>query len=94
VLRALLPAVVATAAFVLVRNSQDLEEGRFVVALISFSVLASVLAGAGAAGAGASRGRALLMGAVGLGLVPLLYVGFLAAYVVSVCLVGGQTYYS
>lgn len=93
-LRVLVSAVVATAGFVLVRNSQDLEEGRFVVALIVFSVLASLLAGAGAAGAGASRRRALVAGAAGFALVPLLYVGFLAVYVVGVCLVGGRTCYS
>jgi len=59
---------------VLVRNGLDLEESRFVAALVAFSVLGAALSAAVAGGARLGRRASLLAGLTAFALVPLLCV--------------------
>jgi hypothetical protein len=90
----LLTAGVSTAIFVVVRNHLDLEDLRFITALLAFSILAFALSVASSfllrGSARSSLGRAVLA----LVLVPLLYVAYLVFFAVSVCIIGGETCYS
>ncbi len=88
----LVAAVLSTAIFIVVRNTLDLEESRFIFALLACSTLAlwlSVVSGTFLQGSKTSS--LLLLGCAAFLLVPLLYVAYLVLFVISVCLIGGQT---
>jgi hypothetical protein len=90
----LVAAVLSTAIFVVVRNTLDLESSRFIFALIACSTLAfwlSVVSGTFVRGSTLST---LLLGCAAFLLVPLLYGAYIVLYLVSVCMIGGQTCYS
>jgi hypothetical protein len=87
-------SVLAAGAFALVRNSLDLEDRSFLVALAVASASAFALTVAFGAVLRTSRSRNLLTGVAAFVLVPLLYAAYLAFYAVAVCLVGGETCYS
>jgi hypothetical protein len=87
-------AILSTAIFVVVRNTLDLEDSRFVLALLACSTLALTLSVASATLFGSSRPSSVVLGVAAAILVPLLYVVYLALFVVTVCLIGGETCYS
>jgi hypothetical protein len=89
-----LAAGFSTAIFVVVRNQLDLEDARFINALIAFSMLALVLSVASSILLRASMRSYVGLGVLAFVLVPLLYVAYLFLFVVSVCIIGGQTCYS
>jgi hypothetical protein len=91
----LVAAVLSTAIFVGIRDTLDLEESRFIFALLACSTLAlwlSVVSGTFLRGSKPSS--LLFLGCAAFLLVPLLYGAYLVLYVVSVCMIGGQTCYS
>jgi drug/metabolite transporter (DMT)-like permease len=90
----LLVAGVSTAIFVGVRNQFDLEDSRFIVALLAFSTVALALSVASSILLRSSIRLSVALGAVAFLLVPVLYVVYLVLFVVSVCIIGGQTCYS
>jgi hypothetical protein len=94
VIAILFAAGVSTAIFVVVRNQLDLEESRFVIALLACSTVALVLSVASSALLGATGRQFVAVGVAAFLLVPLLYVIYLVLFVISVCIVGGQTCYS
>lgn len=87
-------AVVCAAIFVVVRNHLDLEDSRFINALLVCSTLAFALSMASSALRRGSMRSSVALGVAGFLLVPLLYVAYLVIFAVSVCIVGGQTCYS
>jgi hypothetical protein len=90
----LLAAGVSTAIFVVVRNDLDLEESRFIYALLAFSAVGFALSVTSSILLGGSMRSSLALGVVASVLVPLLYVAYLVLFVISVCLIGGETCYS
>ena len=80
--------------FVLVRNHFDLEDARFIKVLLAFSTVALALSVAFSILLRSSLRLSLAFGAVAFLLVPVLYVVYLVLFVISVCIVGGQTCYS
>jgi hypothetical protein len=90
----LLAAVANTAIFVVVRNDLDLEDSRFIYAMLTFSTLAFALSAASCLILGSSMRSSAALGVVAFLLVPLLYVAYLALFVVAVCLIGSETCYS
>ena len=90
----LLVAGVSTAMFAVVRNQFDLEDSRFIVALLAFSTVALALSVASSILLRSSIRSSVALGAVACLLVPVLYVVYLVLFVVSVCIIGGQTCYS
>jgi hypothetical protein len=90
----LFAAGVSTAIFVVVRNQFDLEDSRFITALLWFSTLALALSVASSLLLRRSLRSTVGLGVLALVLVPLLYVVYLVLFVVSVCIIGGQTCYS
>ena len=90
----LLVAGVSTAMFVVVRNQFDLEDARFIEVLLAFSTAALVFSLASSVLLRSSMRSSVALGAVAFLLVPVLYAIYLVLFVVSVCLVGGQTCYS
>jgi hypothetical protein len=90
----LLAAGVSTAIFVVVRNDLDLEESRFIHALLAFSAVGFALSVTSSILLGGSMRSSLALGVVASLLVPLLYVAYLVLFVISVCLIGGETCYS
>jgi hypothetical protein len=89
-----LAAGFSAAIFVVVRNQLNLEDERFIDALLAFSTLALVLSVASSILLRASMRSYVGLGVLALVLVPLLYVAYLVVFVVSFCIVGGQTCYS
>lgn len=87
-------AGVSTAIFVLVRNEFDLEESRFINALLAFSTVALALSVVSSILLRSSMRSSVALGVVAFLLVPLLYLVYLVLFVLSVCIVGGQTCYS
>jgi len=88
-------AALSTAIFVVVRNTLDLEESRFVLALLACSALALALTVAlGVFFRSSTRSSVVVLGVVSFILVPLLYVAYLVLFVVTVCIIGGETCYS
>jgi hypothetical protein len=90
----LLVAGVSTAMFVVVRNQFDLEDARFIEALLVFSTGALALSVASSVLLRSSVRSSVALGAVAFLLVPVLYAVYLVLFVVSVCIVGGQTCYT
>lgn len=90
----LLSAGISTAIFVVVRNQLDLEDSRFIMAMLAFSAVALVLSVASSVLLGSSARSSIGLGVLAFVLVPLLYVIYLVLAVVSVCLIGGETCYS
>jgi hypothetical protein len=90
----LLAAGVSTAIFVVVRNDLDLEESRFIHALLAFSAVGFALSVTSSILLGGSMRSSLALGVVASLLVPLLYVAYFVFFVISVCLIGGETCYS
>ena len=90
----LLAAVASTAIFVVVRNDLDLEDSRFIHAMLAFSTLAFGLSAASCLILGSSMRSSIALGVVAFIAVPLLYVAYLAVFVVAVCLIGSETCYS
>jgi hypothetical protein len=90
----LLAAGVSTAIFVVVRNHFDLEDSRFINALLAFSSVALAVSMASSVFMRCSMRSTVALGVVAFVLVPLLYVAYLVLFVVSVCIIGGQTCYS
>ena len=90
----LLAAGVSAAIFVVVRNRLDLEDSRFITAMLAFSVLAVALSVASSLLLGGSARSSLGLAVLALVLVPLLYVAYLVLFVVAVCIIGGETCYS
>jgi hypothetical protein len=90
----LLAAVASTAIFVVVRNNLDLEDSRFIYAMLAFSTLAFGLSAASCLILGSSMRSSSALGVVAFIAVPLLYVAYLALFVVAVCLIGSETCYS
>jgi hypothetical protein len=80
--------------FVVVRNRFDLEDSRFIEALLAFSAVALALSLASSILLRTSVRSSVALGAVAFLLVPVLYAVYLVLFVVSVCIVGGQTCYS
>jgi hypothetical protein len=93
-LLALAYSLLATTCFVVVRNSRHLEDTRFIVALLVASGCALALTLITGALRRRGTGRTALTGVGAFVLVPLLYVGYLVVFVVSVCLIGGEACYS
>jgi hypothetical protein len=91
---ALVAALLSTAIFVVVRNALDLEDSRFMLALLACSALALTLTVASAALLRRMTLSALALGVAAFILVPILFVAYIVLFVVSVCLVGGQSCYS
>ena len=89
-----LAAAVCTAIFVFVRNRLDLEDSRFVTTLLAFSTFALALSVASSISFRSPMRSTVTLGVAAFLLVPLLYVAYLVLFVVSVCIVGGQTCYS
>jgi hypothetical protein len=87
----LLAAGVSTAIFVVVRNDLDLEGSRFIHALLDFSVTGFALSVTSSILLRGSMRSSLGLGVVSFLLVPLLYVAYLVLFVISVCLIGGET---
>lgn len=96
--RGLIPTLaaagVSTAMFVVVRNEFDLEDSRSITALVAFSTVALALSVASSILLRKSVRSSVALGAVAFLLVPILYVVYLVLFVVSVCIIGGQTCYS
>jgi hypothetical protein len=90
----LLAAGVSTAIFVVVRNQLDLEDSQFITALVALSTLALALSVASSVLLRSSMRSTVALGVAAFLLVPLLYVVYLIVFVVSACIVGGQTCYS
>jgi hypothetical protein len=90
----LLAALASTAIFIVVRNKLDLEESRFIHALLAFSAVAFTLSVTSSILLRGSMRSSLAQGIVAFLLVPLLYVAYLVLFVISVCIIGGQTCYS
>jgi hypothetical protein len=90
----LLVAGVCTAMFVVVRNQFDLEDARFIKALLAFSTAALALSVASSVLLRSPVRSSVALGGVACLLVPVLYAAYLVLFVVSVCIVGGQTCYS
>jgi hypothetical protein len=90
----LVAAGVSTATFVVVRNEFDLEDSRFIMSLLTFSSVALALSTASSIFLRGSVRSSVALGAVAFLLVPILYVVYLVLFVVSVCIIGGQTCYS
>jgi hypothetical protein len=90
----LLVAGVSTAMFVVVRNRFGLEDSRFLGALLAVSTIALALSVASSILLRSSVRASLALGAVAFLLVPVLYVVYLVVFVVSVCIIGGETCYS
>jgi hypothetical protein len=90
----LLVAGVSAAMFVVVRNHYDLEDAQFVKVLLAFSTAALALSMASSVLLHGSLRWSVALGAVAFLLVPVLYAVYLVLFVVSVCIVGGQTCYS
>jgi hypothetical protein len=87
-------AVLSAAIFIVVRNTLDLEDSRFVIALLACSTLAMALSLAvGPLFRGWTR-SSLLPAVAAFVLVPLLYVAYLVLFVVIVCGIVGETCYS
>jgi hypothetical protein len=80
--------------FVVVRNRLDLEDSRFINALLAFSTLALALSVASSILLRGSARSSLGLAVLALVLVPLLYVVYLVFFAVSVCIIGGETCYS
>jgi hypothetical protein len=93
-LATLLAAAVSTAIFVILRNRFDLEDSRFITALLAFSTVALALSVASSISLRSPLRSTVALGVAAFLLVPLLYVVYLVLFVVSVCIVGGQTCYS
>jgi hypothetical protein len=93
-LATLLAAAVSTAVFVVLRNRFDLEDSRFITALLAFSTVALALSVASSISVRSPLRSTVALGVAAFLLVPLLYVVYLVLFVVSVCIVGGQTCYS
>jgi hypothetical protein len=87
-------AGVSTAIFVLVRNHLDLEDSRFLTALLACSTLAFAFSAASSFLLQGSARSSLGFAVLALVLVPLLYVVYLVVFAVSVCIIGGETCYS
>jgi hypothetical protein len=87
-------AGVSTAMFIVVRNQFDLEDSRFIEALLAFSTAALALSVASSVLLRSSLRSSVALGAVAFLLVPVLYAVYLVLFVVAVCIVGGQTCYS
>jgi hypothetical protein len=90
----LVAAIASTALFVVVRNSLDLEDSRFIYAMLAFSTLAFALSAASCLILGSSMRSSVGLGALAFLVVPLLYVAYLALFVVAVCLIGSESCYS
>jgi hypothetical protein len=90
----LLAAVASTAIFVVVRNNLDLEDSRFIYAMLAFSTLALGLSAASCLILSSSMRSSIALGVFAFIAVPLLYVAYLALFVVAVCLIGSETCYS
>ena len=90
----LLVAGASTAMFVVVRNQFDLEDSRFIEALLAFSTVALALSVASSLLLRSSVRSSIALGAVAFLLVPFLFAVYLVLFVVSACIVGGQTCYS
>ena len=86
--------MLSTAIFIVVRNTLDLEDSRFVIALLGCSTLAMALSLALGPVFGGGTRSSLLLGFAAFILVPLLYVAYLVLYVVLVCGIVGETCYS
>jgi phosphatidylserine synthase len=93
-LATLLAAAVSTAVFVVLRNRLDLEDSRFITTLLAFSTVALALSVASSISVRSPMRSTVALGVAAFLLVPLLYVVYLVVFVVSVCIVGGQTCYS
>jgi hypothetical protein len=91
---ALVAALASTAIFVVVRNDLDLEDSRFIYAMLAFSTLAFALSAASCLILASSMRSSVGLGVVAFLSVPLLYVAYLALFVVAVCLIGSETCYS
>jgi hypothetical protein len=89
---ALAAAVLSTAVFVVVRNKLDLEESRFIFAMLGCSTLAAALTLVSTFTRRPSS--SLLLGLAAFILVPLLYVAYLVLAAVIVCGILGETCYS
>jgi hypothetical protein len=90
----LLVAGVSTAIFVVVRNQFDLEDSLFIAALLGFSIVALALSLSSSILLRSSVRSSMVLGAVAFLLVPVFYAIYLVLFVLSVCIVGGQTCYS
>jgi hypothetical protein len=90
----LLAAFASTGIFVVVRNYFNLEDSRFIAAMLAFSTLAFALSATSCLILGSSTRSSAALGVVAFLFVPLLYVAYLALFVVAVCLIGGETCYS
>ncbi len=91
---ALTAAALSTAVFIVTRNSLDLEDTRFIAALLAFSTLAMALSVAGTALLGRRIRSAAVYGIAAFILVPVLYVAYLVLFVIVVCMIAGKTCYS
>jgi hypothetical protein len=87
-------ALPATTLFVVLRNRFDLEDSRFIVALVACSLLSLTLSLGSELVRKEPGRRAVLVGLAGFLLVPVLYATYLVVFTVSVCIVGGQRCYS
>jgi hypothetical protein len=87
-------AGLTTAIFVVVRNQRDLEDSGFIIALLAFSTVALALSVACSISLRSSLRSSVGLGVLAFLLVPLLYLLYLVVFVVSVCIVGGETCYS
>lgn len=90
----LVAAVLSTAIFILVRNTLDLEESRFVIALLVCSIFAATLALVSTAVLHGATRSSVLLGFAAFVLVPVLYATYLVLLVATVCVIGGETCYS
>jgi hypothetical protein len=90
----LVAAVLSTAIFILVRNTLDLEESRFVIALLVCSMFAATLALVSTAALHGATRSSVRLGFAAFVLVPVLYATYLVLFVATVCVIGGETCYS
>ena len=90
----LVGASLSTAIFILVRNTLDLEESPFVIAMFGCSMIAAALALISTALLHGPTRSSLLLGLAAFALVPALYVAYLVLFAITVCVIGEETCYS